>query len=94
MTVFDLSKTTNGLRYLRVVTSTPNSVTKQICVAYFGMFFRKDSIVAVKIALKVSSFKIAMRLSIIVSLAVNNLMGRAKLMADVNMPLCNSLFVI
>ena len=71
-----------------------NSATKQTFALYFGMFFRKDSIVANKIALNVSSFKIATRLSITVSFAVNSLVGRAKLAADVNAPLCNSLVVI
>jgi hypothetical protein len=68
--------------------------TKQTFALYLGMFFRKDSIVAVKIALKVSSFKIATRLSITVSFAVNSFIGRAKLTAAVNAPFRNSLLVI
>lgn len=63
-------------------------------MGYCGMFFRKDSIVAIKIVLNVSSLTIATRLSITLSLAVNSLIGLAKLIVEVKTPFFNSLLVI
>ena len=55
----------------------PGDTAKRVAWVYEGIFLRNASMVAVRIALKVSSFNTAMRLITKLSLAVNSLMGRA-----------------